>query len=102
MMALLVGVLCRDGDLLTATGPLLAGQPASTQGTALVWPAGFTAEASEVDNSVHVYDPDGHMNLSTGDTFQVGGGVMWRQDLTHFPAGRNVFLMSGSPTRIQP
>jgi hypothetical protein len=101
MMALLVGVLCREGDVLTATGPLLAGQSPSTQGTALVWAAGFTAQESAVDNSVHVYDPDGHMNLSTGDTFQVGGGLVWRQDPTHFPVGRNVFLMSDSPTRIQ-
>ena len=101
-MALLDGVLCRDGDLLTATGPLLAGEPASTQGVALVWPAGFTAQASEVDNSVHVYDQDGHMNLRTGDTFQVGGGFVWWQGPTYFPAGRNVFLMSGSPTRTQP
>jgi hypothetical protein len=59
-MALFVGVLCRDGDLLTAAAPLLGGQPASTQGMTLVWPAGFTAQASELDNSVHVYDPDGH------------------------------------------
>jgi hypothetical protein len=101
MMALLVGVLCRDGDLLMA-GPTLAGEEGAGQGTALVWPAGFTAQASEVDNSVQVYDPDGHMNLSTGDSFQVGGGLVWHQDPIHFPAGRNVFLMSDSPTRVQP
>jgi hypothetical protein len=100
MMALLVGVLCKDGDLLTG-GPPLAGQEGVGQGTPLVWPAGFTAQESEVDNLVHVYDPDGHLNLSTGDTFQVGGGLVWHQDRTHFPVGRNVFLMSNSPTRIQ-
>lgn len=102
MMALLTGVVLRRSDegLLVATGA--DGGAQGTPGVPLIWPAGCTAQVSDADGSVHVYDPDGRLILSTDDGFVAGGGTLWWQDPIYFPAGREVFVMDVSPTRVEP
>ena len=83
----------RPGDvgmLALFRGRLTESQPGvlTADGTALLWPAGFSAVRPS-EGPVQVLDPEGNVVLEVGDTFEVAGG-----------SGGEGVAMNGYPARV--